>query len=150
VTSHEERVPLQYHCSQILECGSSKRHLQLLAVLVAEICSCSCIDFYPQWIPRDMNRIADGLSCWCQSGGDDWQPHPILLCYLDVLWGPHTADRFANVVNAQLPVLNCKRYYPGTRRIDAFAFTDLVRIIGFDHLFLQFCEHLRRFRSIVQ
>jgi hypothetical protein len=56
--------PLQWHCDnaaavQILECGSSKVHLQLLALRVTEVCLRNRNKFFPVWIPRGDNTTAD-------------------------------------------------------------------------------------------
>ena len=55
-----------------------------------------------EWIPRDLNRVADDLSK--SQDNDDWQLHPLLFKVLDQLWGPHEVDTFASARNALLPV----------------------------------------------
>ena len=119
---------VRWHCDnsaavRILQCGSGKGHLQLLALRVAEICLSRHISFYPVWIPRADNGIADELSRRFQEDCDDWQLEPAWFRYLDYIWGPHTVDRFANNQNAQLPVFNSKVSCPGTAGVDAFTFT---------------------------
>lgn len=120
---------LQWHCDnaavvRILDCGSNKPHLQLLAVDVAEICFDSRICLFPVWIPRADNTVADWLSRGAvEIDCDDWQLHPSWFCYLDSIWGPHTIDRFADENNAQLMVFNSKKPCSGTCGVDAFSFS---------------------------
>ena len=119
---------LQWHCDNaaavhILDYGSSKPPLQLLAVHIVEICLRNRIRLFPVWIPRDENSVADELSrCTLEVDCDDWQLQPCWFRYLDSLWGPHTVDRFADVRNAQLPIFNSKTLCPGTAGVDAFMF----------------------------
>ncbi|XP_068706852.1 uncharacterized protein [Montipora foliosa] len=40
---------------------------------------------------------------------------------IDVIWGPHTCDRFASYYNAQLPVFNSRFASPGSSGVDALA-----------------------------
>lgn len=118
---------LRWHCDnaaavRILQCGSGKGHLQVLALRVAEICLTSRISIFPVWIPRCDNGIADELSRRFQEDCDDWQLEPAWFRYLDFIWGPHTVDRFANDQNTQLSVFNSNSNCPGTSGVDAFAF----------------------------
>ena len=39
---------------------------------------------------------------------------------LELLWGPHTIDRFANYLNTQLPRFNFRFWNPGSEAVDAF------------------------------
>ena len=39
---------------------------------------------------------------------------------LDLIWGPHTVDRFANVNNRQLERFNSRFWDPETEAVDAF------------------------------
>ena len=118
---------LRWHCDnaaavRILDFGSSKPHLQQIAYRIDQVCWCYNIRLFPVWIPRGQNRQADVLSK--RSGaGDDWQLHPRWFHYLDSLWGPHTVDRFADNLNAHLPVFNSDRLCVGTAGVDAFSFS---------------------------
>ena len=51
---------------------------------------------------------------------DDYMLHPVLFQWLDNIWGPHTVDRFANPVNAQIERFNSRFWNPGTDAVDAF------------------------------
>ena len=72
----------------------------------------------PEWIPRNQNKIADYLSHLVDY--DNWMLNPEISCTLNVKWGPHTINRFANSVNAQLVRYNSRYWEPGTEAVDAF------------------------------
>ena len=46
------------------------------------------------------NEIGDYLSRLVDY--DDWMLNPEVFAELDVVWGPHTVNRFADASNAQL------------------------------------------------
>ena len=48
-----------------------------------------------RWIPRSLNSFADFESKLTDY--DDWVVSERLFLYLDLEWGPHTIDRFANI-----------------------------------------------------
>ena len=78
---------LQWHCDNaaavhILDYGSSKPPLQLLAVHIVEICLRNRIRLFPVWIPRDENSVADELSrCTLEVDCDDWQLQPLVSIF---------------------------------------------------------------------
>jgi hypothetical protein len=116
---------LLWHCDnaavvRILDYGSNKLQLQMLAVQVAEICFIGRIRLLPVWIPRGDNQVADELSRR-SIDGDDWQLDPYWFRYLDGVWGPHTVDRFADNENCQIPIFNSRVFCPGTSGVDAFS-----------------------------
>ena len=45
---------------------------------------------------------------------------PAIFATIDLQWGPHTIDRFANNLNTQLPRFNSRFWCPGTEAVDAF------------------------------
>ena len=51
----------------------------------------------------------------------EWQLHPRLFRQLDIMWGPHTVDRFVAKVNPQLPRHNCFLGDPEVEAIDALS-----------------------------
>ncbi len=65
------------------------------------------------------NARADGLSRL--SPKYEWKLHPRLWAYLDTLWGPHTVDRFASLLTAQLPRYNSLYQDPLSEGVDALA-----------------------------
>ncbi|VDH94313.1 Hypothetical predicted protein [Mytilus galloprovincialis] len=55
-----------------------------------------------------------------RSDCDDWEVQDEIFTYLDHLWGPHNADRFAHDYNTKCKHFNSKYWCPGTSGIDAF------------------------------
>ena len=51
---------------------------------------------------------------------DDWYINPDVFAWLDLLWGPHTVDRFADYDNCQLPRFNSRCWNPGSKAVYAF------------------------------
>ena len=51
---------------------------------------------------------------------DDWEVQDHIFKYLELLWGPHDADRFAYDYNAKCTYFDSKFWCPGTSGIDAF------------------------------
>ena len=54
-----------------------------------------------EWITRTQNDKADFLSRICDS--DDWGLSWNTFQNIDLVWGVHSIDRFANYLNAKLP-----------------------------------------------
>ena len=51
---------------------------------------------------------------------DDWSIHPTVFQQLELLWGSHTINRFANHLNNQLPRFNSRFWNPYSETVDAF------------------------------
>ena len=51
---------------------------------------------------------------------DDWKIHSALFATINLQWGLHTIDRFANNLNTQLPRFNLWFWCPGTEAVDTF------------------------------
>ena len=103
---------------KILMYGSRKPLLQAEALAVFHLCVTHHLTIEPEWIPRKDNQVADYLSRVVDE--DDWMVHPMIFHQLDLLWGPHTVDRFANVDNRQLERFNSRFWDPETEAVDAF------------------------------
>ena len=82
------------------------------------MCVNNYIHIEPEWIPREQNQLADYYSRIIDH--DDWMLNPAVFGWLDSLWGPHTIDRFANSVNAQVVRYNSRFWIPGSEAMDAF------------------------------
>ena len=65
----------------------------------------------PEWLPREENEFADFVSRIVDY--DDWQVNPDLFHGLDVVWRPHSIDRFADNYISQLPRFNSRFACPG-------------------------------------
>ena len=103
---------------RILLAGSRKDDLQDQAVTIYSICAEHSVRLEPVWVPRDENVYADYVSKLAEL--DDWSLNPQVFQWLDDIWGPHTVDRFANNVNAQLNRFNSRFWSIGTEAVDAF------------------------------
>ena len=114
---YKHRSDNQSVCS-ILSVGSSKPHLQKEAVAIYNLCHEAGIRFSAEWIPRHFNFKADYWSKVVDT--DDWMLNPLHSHQLDILWGPHTVDRFASHNSFQLPRFCSRWWCPGTETVDAF------------------------------
>ena len=103
---------------RILNIGSKKPHLQKEALAVFSLAAQNLIRIEPEWIPCTENQQADYLSRIKDK--DDWIIHPAIFASIDLQWGPHSVDRFANNLNTQLPRFNSRFWCPGTEAVDAF------------------------------
>ena len=99
--------------ARIVSVGSSKVHLQSVALSIFRFCLSHGIALEAQWIPRSLNERADLLSRFVDK--DDWRVHPSVFRRVDAKWGPHTIDRFASYYNAQLPRFNSRFASPFLR-----------------------------------
>ena len=104
--------------ARIVEVGSMKMKLHLLAYKIFSHCLEHNIDFYIDWIPRTMNTQADFISKIRDC--DDWQISWELFQELDKLWGPHTLDCFASFYNAKTSRFFSRFWNPGCAGVDAF------------------------------
>ena len=77
---------------QIVSSGSSKGHLQSEALSIFNICCSRGISIEMEWIPRTQNDKADFLSHICDS--NDWGLSWNTFQNIDLVWGPHSTDRF--------------------------------------------------------
>ena len=98
--------------------GSKKPLLHDLAVKVFSLSVHNNVKLEPEWIPRDLNERADALSRIIDY--DDWMLNPAVFADIEVLWGPHSVDRFASCHNCQIPRFNSRCWSPGSEAIDAF------------------------------
>ena len=105
---------------RIVQCGSRKPDLHVLAMSIFSVCLQNSINIDIQWIPRDLNTEADNISKLFDF--DDWGVSKEFFEFLDSIFGPHSLDRFADSNNKKLEKFNSKFYTPGTSGVDAFAF----------------------------
>ena len=103
--------------ARVITVGSTKPHLQSLAMDICQLCFRQGITLETQWIPRSLNDRADMLSRFIDP--DDWSVHPSVFLMLDARFGPHTVDRFSSHYNSQLPHFNTKYASPGSCGVDA-------------------------------
>ena len=105
---------------RILQVGSKKPDLHVVALKIFTICIHNQIQLEPEWIPRELNEKADYLSRIVDL--DDWLLNPIIFHSVDKAWGLHTVDRFAEFHNKQTPIGSrvARCWNPGTEAVDAF------------------------------
>ena len=95
-----------------------KLDLHLIAIDVFQFCLDHTIAIDIQWVPRAENERADFISRLIDP--DDWQISTDFFQYLDVLWGPHTVDCFANYYNYKIPRFFPRFWNPNTSGVDCF------------------------------
>jgi hypothetical protein len=76
----------------------------------------------PRYIRSAANVWADALSRELDT--EDWQLNPRLFTHLHERWGPHTIDRFASMLNTQLPRFNARWQDPQCEDIDCLRLPD--------------------------
>ena len=95
-------------------------------------------------MPRSGNQQADYLSRIVDF--DDWSVSPHIFRFLDLKWGPHSIDRFADEHNHLLPRFDSRFWNPYCEAMDTFT-----RSWDFDnnwvcpppHLVPQTLKHMR-------
>jgi len=107
------------NCVSIVQKGSTKLHLQDLAIEIFKLCSERNISLDIVWIPRSDNTKADYISKIVDI--DDWGTSREFFDFLDDMWGPHTVDRFASNLNKKVSRFNAKFWNPGVEAVDAFS-----------------------------
>ena len=75
------------------------------------------IQLSAKFLAGKLNNHADFLSRIVSPY--EWKLHPGVFNQLDMLWGPHTVDRFASEMSTQLPRYNSLYSDPSTEAIDA-------------------------------
>ena len=103
--------------ARIVSVGSSKVHLQSVALSIFRFCFSHGIALEAQWIPKSLSERADLSSRFVDK--DDRRVNPSVFRLVDAKRGLHTIDRFASRYNAQLPRFNSKFSSPGCSGIDA-------------------------------
>ena len=71
-----------------------------------------------EWVPREMNQLADYYSRVVDY--DEWYINPTIFAMVDEWWGPHSIDRFATSYNKQVERFNSCYACPGTEAKDTF------------------------------
>ena len=104
---------------RIVNSGSKTPALQELAMDIHRTCLLNAINIDMQWIPRDLNGVADDISKFVDY--DDYMINDTVFNALDGLWGPHTCDRFACSYNAKVQCFNSRFYQPGSSGVNAFS-----------------------------
>ena len=104
--------------TRILSVGSSKDHLQEVALDIFHHCLKNDIRLTPEWIPRESNRDADYFSRIQDS--DSWGVDIPSFQHIQQMFGPFQVDRFADNKNKKLQEFNSKYYCPGSTHVNTF------------------------------
>lgn len=105
-------------CVHIINVGSSKQELHDLALNIFRLCFDFNIHLKVQWVPRDLNVVADSISKVRDT--DDWEVSMDFFKFMDGLWGPHDIDRFATNRNRKTLRYNSKFCDINTEAVDCF------------------------------
>ncbi len=103
----------------IIAKGSPNPELQRLVESVFNVCLDLGVVLEPVWVPRENNEVADEVSRIVDL--DDWAIRREVFHEIDLKYGPHTVDRFADHNNTRLPRFNSRYFVPGTECVDSFS-----------------------------
>lgn len=103
----------------IVNKGGPSKDLTQIAIAIWHLCHQKDIHIQASHIRGLDNTQADQLSRITDNY--NWQLHPQLFHLIDRTFGPHSIDRFASVVNTQLPRFNSRFWEPETEGIDALS-----------------------------
>ena len=78
---------------------------------------CRYISIDMQWIPWDLNVIADDIGKLVDY--NDYTIKDSVFYAIDELWGPHTCNRFASHYNATFQKFNTRYYQPSSSGVHA-------------------------------
>ena len=120
----KEKVVKHHSDNQNVVCalfnGSKKQGLCKVELNIFNLCIDNKINLLPEWVPRDDNVIADLASKNVER--DDFMLNPYIFAALDILWEPHTIDRFSSFRSRQLPRFNSRWANPCSEGVDTFSF----------------------------
>ena len=105
----------------IVQNGSMKEDLHSLALLIYKFCIRHNISLKVDWVPREMNTVADTISRSLDT--DDWEVTEFMFRHLDSLWGHHTIDLFADKNNHKLTRFYSRHWVESSSGVDAFAYS---------------------------
>jgi hypothetical protein len=106
------------NCVHIVNKGSVKENLQVIALDIHSLCVKFSISLNIQWVKRDLNKLADEYSKMVDV--DDYSVSDEFFDLVNSMYGPHTVDRFANDYNTKLPRFNSLYWTPTSENVDAF------------------------------
>lgn len=117
-SSHVKWFTDNQAAAKIVEIGSMKFDLHILALEIFQTCVVNNIKLDIEWVPRSENEKADAISRFIDT--DDWQITEEFFQTLEIRWGPHTIDCFATYYNAKLARFFSRFWNPGAHGIDFF------------------------------
>jgi hypothetical protein len=104
----------------IIQKGSMKSDLNLVALEIFQLCLRNDIDISIDWVPRDLNQVADDLSKL--EDWDDWSISDVIFNYISKAYGPFSVDIFASNLTHKLDKFYSKHWCDGSSGVDAFAY----------------------------
>ena len=102
--------------------GSANLRLDSVAQAIWAFAFENRVSLVAHHIAGTFNTQPDALSR--VSARHEWTLHPAIFRQLDMMFGPHTVDRFAAAATTLLPVYNSRFADPGTAGVDALGQTD--------------------------
>ena len=122
-TEHLQHQAVLWHSdninvARILEVGSSKNHLQSLALDIYRSCLRHDINIIPKWLPREENVFADAISKHADT--DDWSIDDETFHYIQTQFGEFDVDRFASSSNNKVRRFNSRYHCPRTETVNTF------------------------------
>ena len=103
--------------------GPCPRLSEIARVIFAEA-SALKVTLQARHLAGRLNLVADRLSRLTPNSTYSWSIHPGIFSFLDHVWGPHTCDRFADIMNHVCPKYNSLYHDPLTAGVDALAQQD--------------------------
>ena len=85
----------------ILLSDSKKVCLHNLALEIFKFCFQNGIQLQTEWVPRSPNQISDAISKDIDEY--DFMLNPDIFAVADIIWGPHSIDRFGSFKTRQVP-----------------------------------------------
>ena len=107
--------------------GSKTDLGQELAVDIFKLCIEFNNQLFPEWIPRGNNQWADVVSK--DLDRNDYMLHPDIFAVLDVMWGPHSIDRFSSFHTCS--VLAVVGQAPSVKLLTLLQFLGQMKTIGY-------------------
>ena len=104
--------------ANIINVGSTKDHLQALALDIFRMCLTYDTQLISKWVPREENQLADSISKYY--GTDNWSIDDESFNFIHSQFGPFTIDRFATASNRNLPRFDYRFHCPGAENVNTF------------------------------
>ena len=106
------------NATKIINVGSSKNHLQSLALEIHKLCLQSDIQIVSKWIPREQNTLADEISKYYDT--DDWGVDNETFAFIQEKFGKFDIDRFASSSNNRTSRYDARFHCPNAETINTF------------------------------
>ena len=104
--------------AKIMIDGSSKDHLQAIALDIFKWCLIHDIQIISKWIPREENELADSISKYYDT--DNWSIDEETFRFIQKRFGRFTVDRFADGQNKKLQRFDSRFHCQGAENVNTF------------------------------